>query len=154
MKLKSEMLCDCFKHFPAVHVYRSGGRGRDVDIRVVGHAARSLVSQEAEAVDGVKDEEDEPEIEGDAGEESKENAFLAVRLLLAPAEDGREEGEEEDEEVDEEDGEQQIVVIPDDVADAARTVVEDGRLQRLHEQLLHLESWSAAAARDTEAPIE
>lgn len=69
------------------------GHGRDVDSNNVivadGQAAvevlaRTLESIEAEAVDRVEDDKEEPEVEGEAGQDGKEDPLLAIGLSFLP----------------------------------------------------------------------
>ena len=76
--------------------------------------------QEAEAVEAVDGQDDQPEVEGEAGKGSEEDPSPGVRLLSLPGEERWDEGDEEDEGVDEKENDENLAELDEVVAPAAR----------------------------------
>ena len=78
------------------------------------------MGQESEAVEAVDGQDDEPEVECEAGKGSEEDPSPTVRLLGLPGEEGWDEGDEEDEGVDEEEDDEHLAELDEIVTPAAR----------------------------------
>lgn len=94
--------------------------------------ARPGVSQEPEAVDRVEGEKDEPEVEGDAGEDCEGDPLLSVGLLVAPAEERGEEGDKEDEGFEHQHDQEHFTVFLEVGTEPAGALVENCILERKH----------------------